>query len=452
MRAVVLLSGGLDSATVLAIARAEGYETHALSFDYGQRHRVELERAARLAPLLGATSHRTVSLDLRPIGGSALTAPIDVPKGRLSFDTRDESGEHEIPVTYVPARNTIFLSVALGLAESLGARDIFVGVNALDYSGYPDCRPDFLKAFERVANLGTRDGVQHAEPWFRLRAPLLDLTKADIVRRAVSLGVDLSMTLSCYDPTPDGRPCGGCDACLLRARGFAEAGVPDPAALAAPESKRTLLVNEIFYSIQGESSHAGRPCVFVRLTGCDLRCSWCDTEYAFYEGKKRTLEDILEEVERTPCSLVEVTGGEPLLQPGVNALFAELLARGKTVMVETGGHRDARGVDSRVHRIFDVKTPSSAETASTFEPNFESLRPGDEVKFVIQDRVDFDYAINFLDRHPCVEAAGVPLLFSPVHGKLEPLQLSEWVLASARPIRLQLQVHKILWPGVLRGV
>ena len=220
-RAVVLLSGGMDSAVVLAEMRHAGFECHALSFDYGQRHRVELERAAEVARMLGAASHRTARIDLRAFGASALTADIAVPKDR------DVAHAHDIPVTYVPARNTIFLAHALAMAESAGARDIAIGVNAIDYSGYPDCRPEFVEAFERLANLATRAGVEAAargERWMRVHVPLLRMGKADIVRRGRALGVDLSRTISCYDPTPAGTPCGRCDACQLRERGFREAG------------------------------------------------------------------------------------------------------------------------------------------------------------------------------------------------------------------------------------
>jgi 7-cyano-7-deazaguanine synthase len=220
-RAVVLLSGGMDSAVVLAEMRHAGFECHALSFDYGQRHRVELERAAEVARMLGAASHRTARIDLRAFGASALTADIAVPKDR------DVAHAHDIPVTYVPARNTIFLAHALAMAESAGARDIAIGVNAIDYSGYPDCRPEFVEAFERLANLATRAGAEAAargERWMRVHVPLLRMGKADIVRRGRALGVDLSRTISCYDPTPAGMPCGRCDACQLRERGFREAG------------------------------------------------------------------------------------------------------------------------------------------------------------------------------------------------------------------------------------
>lgn len=218
--AVVLLSGGLDSATVAAIVRDEGYATYALSFDYGQRHRHELEAAADVAQALGVTEHRIAHIDLRVFGGSALTADIDVPK----HESADRLGD-EIPVTYVPARNTIFLSFALGYAEVVGAGDIFIGVNAIDYSGYPDCRPEYIEAFERMANLATKAAVQGAR--VSIQTPLIDLTKAQIIRKGHDLGVDFAMTHSCYDPSPDGRACGSCDSCLLRAKGFADANIPD---------------------------------------------------------------------------------------------------------------------------------------------------------------------------------------------------------------------------------
>ena len=220
--AIVLLSGGLDSATALAIAVSEGYAAHAISFRYGQRHAVELECAARVAAALGAREHLIVDFDLRRFGGSALTADIAVPKGRSSADMA-----HGIPVTYVPARNTIFLSFALACAETRGATDVFLGVNALDYSGYPDCRPEYIAAFEWMANLATRAGVEGRQRLV-LHTPLIALTKADIIRRGLSLGVDYALTCSCYDPAPDGAPCLRCDACLLRQKGFAEAGVADP--------------------------------------------------------------------------------------------------------------------------------------------------------------------------------------------------------------------------------
>jgi 7-cyano-7-deazaguanine synthase len=219
---VVLLSGGLDSATVLAMARAEGFACLALSFRYGQRHDHELRAAAAVAQALGAERHVVADIDLRAFGGSALTAELAVPKDRPEAEIA-----RGIPVTYVPARNTIFLAYALAAAEVAGARDIFLGVNALDYSGYPDCRPEFIAAFEHMANLGTRAGVEGRG--FRIRAPLIAMTKAEIVRAGLALGVDYGLTHSCYDPAPDGRPCRRCDACLLRAKGFAEAGAADPA-------------------------------------------------------------------------------------------------------------------------------------------------------------------------------------------------------------------------------
>jgi len=219
MRAVVLLSGGLDSYTAAAIARRQRFTLFALTIDYGQRHARELEAARRIARALGIERHLEMDLDLRAIGGSSLTAAEDVPQGR-------DLDSPAIPSTYVPARNTIFLSLALGWAEVLGAHDIVIGVNALDYSGYPDCRPEFIAAFERVANVGTRAGVEGAR--FRIHTPLIALGKADIIRRGLELGLDYGLTHSCYDPLADGRPCGGCDSCRLRAKGFLDAGVPDP--------------------------------------------------------------------------------------------------------------------------------------------------------------------------------------------------------------------------------
>ncbi len=224
--AVCLLSGGLDSTTSLAIAKAQGFEVCAISFRYGQRHVVELECATTIAKQLGVSKHLIVDIDLRKMGGSALTADIEVPKDRPVADM-----SHGIPVTYVPARNTIFLSYALAWAEVLGATDIFIGVNALDYSGYPDCRPEYIAAFETMANLATKRGVEAgAENSARLKihTPLIELSKADIVKAGLALGVDFSHTSSCYDPDPEGRPCGRCDSCQLRAKGFNEIGVNDP--------------------------------------------------------------------------------------------------------------------------------------------------------------------------------------------------------------------------------
>jgi 7-cyano-7-deazaguanine synthase len=221
--AVVLLSGGLDSTTVLAIAKHEGYTPYALSFRYGQRHVTELESARRVAKELGAAGHVECEIDLRQFGGSALTADIDVPKHRS--DAEIGAG---IPITYVPARNTVFLSFALAWAETLGASDIFVGVNALDYSGYPDCRPEYIASFEAMANLATKAGVEGTQR-LKIHAPLMQLTKEGIIRRGLELGVDYTTTQSCYDPGADGRACGECDACILRLRGFAAVGVSDPA-------------------------------------------------------------------------------------------------------------------------------------------------------------------------------------------------------------------------------
>ena len=218
--AAVLLSGGLDSATALAVAVAEGFACHCLTVDYGQRHRVELAAAERVAAAQGAASFRIVKMDLRAVGGSALTAEIEVPKDR-------DPGSGDVPVTYVPARNTVLLGLLLGLAEVTGARDLFIGANAVDYSGYPDCRPGFLEAFEQLARLATRAGVEEGVR-FRVRAPLLHLSKAEIIRLGTGLGVDYALTHSCYDPTPDGLACGRCDSCTLRRRGFEQAGIPDP--------------------------------------------------------------------------------------------------------------------------------------------------------------------------------------------------------------------------------
>lgn len=221
MAAVVLLSGGVDSATAAAIAREQGYDLYALTCRYGQRHALEVEAARRVAGALGVCGHAVVDVDLRAIGGSALTDRIEVPKGR-----GDEQMASGIPVTYVPARNTVLLALALGYAEVLGAEHIFIGVNAIDYSGYPDCRPAFVEAFERLAAVATKQGVEGRPE--RIHAPLIRMTKAQIIREGTRLGVDYSLTLSCYDPTPDGVACGLCDSCVLRRKGFESAGVPDP--------------------------------------------------------------------------------------------------------------------------------------------------------------------------------------------------------------------------------
>jgi 7-cyano-7-deazaguanine synthase len=220
-RAVVLLSGGLDSTTTLATAIAEGYETYALSFDYGQRHKIEIDAAREIAKALGAKEHRVAKIDMRVFGGSALTDDVDVPKKRSETEIA-----HAIPVTYVPARNTIFLAYALAWAEVIPTADIFLGVNAVDYSGYPDCRPEFIEAFETLANVGTKAGVEGRR--FQIHTPLIKFSKAEIIRKAVEFGVDLSLTHSCYDPTPEGLACAECDSCLLRLKGFREAGIEDP--------------------------------------------------------------------------------------------------------------------------------------------------------------------------------------------------------------------------------
>lgn len=221
-KAVVLLSGGLDSTTVLALARDEGYDTYAMSFRYGQRHTVELQFAEKAAKALGVKQHVIVDIDLRIFGGSALTADIEVPKDRADAEMGDS-----IPITYVPARNTIFLSYALAYAEVLVADTIFIGANAIDYSGYPDCRPEYIDAYQRMANLATQAGVE-GKTKLKIRAPLIDKTKAEIIQIGTALGVDYSLTLSCYDPDAEGNACGGCDSCLLRKRGFKEAGISDP--------------------------------------------------------------------------------------------------------------------------------------------------------------------------------------------------------------------------------
>jgi 7-cyano-7-deazaguanine synthase len=221
-KAVVLLSGGLDSTTAMAIAQSEGYDLYGLTFRYGQRHSSELEAAGRVAGAFRAKKHLVIDMDLRPIGGSALTDNIEVPKGRSEREMQEE-----IPVTYVPARNTIFLSYAMAWAEVLGASDIFIGVNAVDYSGYPDCRPEFIEAFERMANMATKAGIEGLTQ-LKIRTPLISMTKAEIIKKGLELGVDYGMTHSCYDPSPEGNACGRCDSCLIRKKGFAEAGIPDP--------------------------------------------------------------------------------------------------------------------------------------------------------------------------------------------------------------------------------
>lgn len=221
-KAVVLSSGGIDSTTAMAIARAEGFAIYSLSFRYGQRHILELESAHKVSKALEAEEHLIIDIDLAKIGGSALTGAFEVPKGRNSKEM-----EREIPITYVPGRNTIFLSYAMAWSEVVGAADIFIGVNAIDYSGYPDCRPEFIQAFEKMANLATKAGLE-GKIRFRINTPLVRMTKAEIIRKGVELGVDYGMTLSCYDPSQEGRACGHCDSCILRQKGFQEAGVQDP--------------------------------------------------------------------------------------------------------------------------------------------------------------------------------------------------------------------------------
>lgn len=221
-KAVVLSSGGVDSTTAMAIAKAEGYEIFSLTFDYGQRHKIELESAKKVAHALGAKRHLVLFIDLRVMGGSALTDDIEVPE----YQDRNRN-QDEIPVTYVPARNTIFLSFATAWAEVLGARDIFIGVNSIDYSGYPDCRPEYIDAFESMANLATKTAVQ-GKSRLKINAPLISLTKAEIIRKGTALGIDYGLTHSCYNPLSDGRPCNKCDSCIIRKKGFAEAGIPDP--------------------------------------------------------------------------------------------------------------------------------------------------------------------------------------------------------------------------------
>jgi 7-cyano-7-deazaguanine synthase len=228
-KAVVLSSGGVDSTTVMAMARQEGYQIYSLSFHYGQRHVLELKAAKSVAEALGAKEHLVIDVDLAKIGGSALTGDIEVPKART-----DEEMEQDIPITYVPARNTIFLSYAIAWAEVLGASDIFTGINAIDYSGYPDCRPEYIEAFERMANLATKAGVE-GKTQVKIRTPLINMTKAEIIKKGIELGVDYRITHSCYDPSPEGMACGRCDSCLLRKKGFKQAGVGDPTAYLSNE-------------------------------------------------------------------------------------------------------------------------------------------------------------------------------------------------------------------------
>jgi 7-cyano-7-deazaguanine synthase len=500
-KAVVLLSGGLDSTVAAAIAGADGFEVHALTVRYGQRHAVELEAATRVAHALGVASHRIVDLDLRAIGGSSLTADIavphadshssqptthDVPVPPDSHDSQPTTHDSPIPPTYVPARNTIMLGLALAHAEVLGARDIYIGVSSVDYSGYPDCRPEFVEAFERLAQLATKAGVEGSR--FRIHAPLQHLTKADTVRRGLSLGVDFSLTHTCYDPSPDGAACGTCDSCRLRRDAFRDAGVPDPTRYAtstadagsllhrarqgaaepdvqlrggAPRAvargagttlaHSTVRVLEIYRTIQGETTYAGVPCVIVRLAGCPLRCSYCDTAYARdAEGMELVLDEVLASVQELGPGIVAVTGGEPLAQKHGADLLRALADEGRTVLLETSGAFDASGIDPRVRRIIDVKTPGSAMTERNIPSNWTTLRPIDELKFVLVDRADYEWSRELVRREKL--DAKCTVLFSAARGKLDPAELAKWILSDGLPVRLQVQLHRILWPDRDRGV
>jgi 7-cyano-7-deazaguanine synthase len=465
---VVLLSGGLDSTVAAAIAVHDGFEVHALTIDYGQRHAVELDAARRVARELGLASHRIVRVDLRAIGGSALTAEIEVPRGVESRKSKVESRQ-PIPVTYVPARNTVLLGLALGHAEVLGAQDVYIGVSSVDYSGYPDCRPAFIAAFERLAQVATKAGVE-GRP-IRIHAPLQHWTKAATIRRGLELGVDFALTHTCYDPAPSGEACGVCDSCRLRREAFAEAGVPDPTQYAARPSgpspkdgvavrneerktrneKRSVRVLEMLRTIQGETSHAGEPCILVRLAGCPLRCSYCDTTYAREaEGMELTVEEIVRAVRDLGPGIVAVTGGEPLDQPGTFALLRALADDGRTVLLETSGAFDVSAVDPRVHRIIDVKSPGSGMAGRNLPGNLDAVRPIDELKFVLVDRGDYEWARDLVRRERLHERCTV--LFSAAYGKLPAPDLAKWILDDALPVRLQVQLHRILWPDRDRGV
>lgn len=475
-RAVVLLSGGLDSAVAAACARNDGFEVHALTVSYGQRHAVELDAARRVAAALGLASHRILDLDLRTLGGSALTDDIPVPPAAGPPDSSSTShreaagpaGEAPerrddrppdaagIPATYVPARNTILLGLALAHAEILGAADIYLGVSSVDYSGYPDCRPEFIEAFERLARLATRAGVQDGVR-FRIHAPLQHLSKAETIRRGLALGVDLSLTHTCYDPAPDGAACGRCDACRLRRQGFVAAGVPDPTRYAtspspaAPAPPPTVRVLELYRSIQGETTFAGTPCAIVRLAGCPLRCSYCDTAYARQsEGLELSVSEIVRDVRDLGPDLVVVTGGEPLAQPGTVPLLRALCDAGRTVLVETSGAFDIAPLDPRVRRIVDVKTPGSGMADRNRPGNLAELRSTDELKFVLLDRADYEWSRDMVRRERLAERC--PVLFSPVHGRLDPADLARWILDDSLPVRLQIQVHRLIWPDRDRGV
>ncbi|MBI5499409.1 MAG: 7-cyano-7-deazaguanine synthase QueC [Deltaproteobacteria bacterium] len=484
-KAVVLLSGGMDSTVCAAMARADGFEVHALTARYGQRHGVEVDAARRVVQALGLASHTVVDLDLRAIGGSALTADIPVPKTAEAApspasplavpDARpmtpasplathsSQLAASSIPATYVPARNTILLGLALGHAEALGASDIYIGVSSVDYSGYPDCRPAFIETFERLARVATRAGVEGAP--LRIHAPLQHLTKAETIRRGRDLGVDFSLTHTCYDPSPDGAACGACDACRLRREGFAAAGVPDPTRY-APAGNGTgsdgqarvdgqelpsLRVLEIYRTIQGETTFAGEPCVIVRLAGCPLRCSYCDTAYAREaEGMELSLDEVVRTVRELGPGIVGLTGGEPLAQACGAELARALADDGRTVLLETSGAFDTSAVDPRVRRILDVKTPGSGMEAKNLPQNLAALRPIDEAKFVLVDRADYDWARELVRRERLAEKCTV--LFSPVKAKLPPADLAKWIIDDALPVRLQVQLHRVIWPERDRGV
>ncbi len=342
----------MDSTTAAAIAQRRGFDVHALSIRYGQRHAVELEAARRVATSLGIARHVVIDIDLRAFGGSALTAEIEVPK-----DTPIGEIGSGIPATYVPARNTVFLSLALAWAETLGACDIFLGANALDYSGYPDCRPEYIEAFQRMANLATKAGVEGGGR-ITIHTPLITLSKREIVTQGLALGLDYAITSTCYDPAPDGAACGHCEACLLRLKGFREAGVEDPARYGGETGNRSYAVKEIFYTLQGEGANTGRPAVFCRFAGCNLWsgrktdretavCGFCDTDFVGTDGpgggKFASAEQVASAVASTwppdgghGRRLVVCTGGEPLLQLDQPLLLA-LHEAGFEVAVETNG-------------------------------------------------------------------------------------------------------------------
>jgi 7-cyano-7-deazaguanine synthase len=452
---VVLLSGGLDSTVAAACAKADGFEVHALSVRYGQRHAVELDAARRVAAALGLAAHRIVDLDLRAIGGSALTDDIPVP--RAAAQPAATTAGHpdpgsSVPVTYVPARNTILLGLALAHAEVLGAADVYVGVSSVDYSGYPDCRPAFVEAFERLARLATKAGAEDGVR-FRIHAPLQRLSKAETIRRGLELGVDFSLTHTCYDPAPDGAACGRCDSCRLRAEGFLAAGVPDPTRYAppTPTAPAAVRVLELYRTLQGETTFAGLPCVIVRLAGCPLRCSYCDTAYARQsEGLELSVDEVVRNVAELGPGLVGITGGEPLAQPGTLALLRALCDAGRTVLLETSGAFDIAPVDPRVRRIVDLKAPGSGMADRNRWENLADLRPTDELKFVLVDREDYEWSRELVRRERLAERC--PVLFSPVRERLDPAELAQWILDDGLPVRLQLQLHRLLWPDRDRGV